>query len=141
MAFDMRNGNFDRRPMSEINIIPLVDVVLVLLIIFMVTAPLMQTGLEMELPKVSATGLDFSEGLVVDVLLDGELRVGEQSVTYEGLGEALDAAGAVSRPVYVRADARVPYGDVARILGRIKESGVTQLGLVTEPEPKRQRGR
>jgi biopolymer transport protein TolR len=123
--------------MSEINIVPLVDVFLVLLIIFMVTAPMIQTGLDMELPKVSATGIDISEGLVVDVLLEGELRVGEQIVDFESLGEALDAAGAVSRPVYVRADAGVPYGDVARILGRIKESGVTQLGLVTEPEPRR----
>ena len=128
-----------RRQMSDINIIPLVDVVLVLLIIFMVTAPLMQSGLDLELPKVSATGIDVSQGLVVDLLADGSLRVAEKDVSSEELEVALDEAGAASRPVFLRADATVPYGDVAQILGRIRESGVTNLGLVTEPDPRRKR--
>ena len=125
--------------MAEINIIPLVDVVLVLLIIFMVTAPLLQSGLEMELPKVSSTGIEISEGLVVDIYKDGSIQVGETPVTYDALDSALSDAGALSRPVYVRADANVPYGDVARVIGRIRESGVTNLGLVTEPETRRRR--
>jgi biopolymer transport protein ExbD len=130
-----------RRQMSDINIIPLVDVVLVLLIIFMVTAPLMQSGLDLELPKVSATGIDVSEGLVVDLLADGSLRVGELDVTVEELDTALEEAGAASRPVFLRADATVPYGEVAKILGSIRESGVTNLALVTEPDTRNKRRR
>jgi biopolymer transport protein TolR len=133
------SGDGGRRPMSEINIVPLVDVVFVLLIIFMVTAPLMQGGMDLELPKVSSTGLDLTEGLVVDVLPDGNLRMGEAVVSADDLDQALAQAGAASRPVFVRADARVPYGVVARVLGRVREAGVVSVGLVTEPEERSRR--
>ena len=120
--------------MAEINIVPLVDVVLVLLIIFMVTAPLLQGGLDLKLPKASSTGLDTHQGVLLDVLLDGTMRVGEKPVSWDDLESALAAAGADTRPVMVRADARVPYGTVARVLGRVRHAGVTDVGLVTEPE-------
>lgn len=134
-------GEVGRRPMSEINIVPLVDVVLVLLIIFMVTAPLMQGGMDLELPKVSSTGLDLTEGLVVDVLPDGTLRIDDAVADVEELETALARAGAASRPVFVRADQRVSYGVVARVLGRVREAGVSSIGLVTEPEENRSRRR
>ena len=84
MAFDMGNGGLDRRPMSDINIIPLVDVVLVLLIIFMVTAPMMQTGLEMELPKVSATGIDISEAMLARLMDEEPGRIAELFLPEKG---------------------------------------------------------
>ena len=130
-----------RGPLSEINVTPLVDVVLVLLIIFMVTAPLMQGGIDLELPKASSTGLDLTEGLVLDVLADGSLRIGKQVVGAEELDAVLAQAGAASRPVFVRADQRVPYGTVAQLLGRVREAGVSSVGLVTEPDVRARRRR
>jgi biopolymer transport protein TolR len=131
------SGETSRRLMSEINIVPLVDVVLVLLIIFMVTAPLLQGGLDLKLPKASSTGLDVHEGLVVDILVNGTLRLGDRRIGDDDLERALSEAGAASRPVFVRADSRVPYGTVARILGRVRKAGITNVGLVTEPEETR----
>jgi biopolymer transport protein ExbD len=130
-----------RRPMAEINIIPLVDVVLVLLIIFMVTAPLLQTGLELELPKVSARGIDLAEGVVVEMRADGSIRVGERPVRRAELAEALAGAGAAARPVYLQADASLPYGQVADVLGAARQAGVTNLSLVTEPRAPARRKR
>jgi len=130
----MQGGDLGRRPMAEINIVPLVDVILVLLIIFMVTAPLLQGGLDLKLPKASSTGLDTHEGIVLDVTADGSMRVGEKPVSFDDLEAALAEAGADQKPVMVRADTRVPYGTVARILGRVRHAGVTDVGLITEPE-------
>ena len=131
----------DRRPMAEINIIPLVDVVLVLLIIFMVTAPLLQTGLELELPKVSSRGIDVAEGVVVDLRADGSIRVGDRAVRSADLEQALAEAGASTRPVFLRADASLPYGKVAEVLGQARQAGVTNLSLVTEPRAPARRKR
>ena len=126
--------------MAEINIIPLVDVVLVLLIIFMVTAPLLQTGLELELPKVSARGIDVAEGIVVDLRADGSIRVGDRAVRSAYLERALAEAGATTQPVFLRADASLPYGKVAEVLAQARQAGVTNLSLVTEPRaPARRR--
>jgi len=141
MPTPLPTGELQRRPMAEINIIPLVDVVLVLLIIFMVTAPLMQGGMDLELPKASSTGLDLTEGLVLDVLADGTLRIGKDVVPPEEVDAVLSQAGAAARPVFVRADQRVPYGTVARLLGRVREAGVASVGLVTEPDERARRRR
>jgi len=141
MPTPLPTGELQRRPMAEINIIPLVDVVLVLLIIFMVTAPLMQGGMDLELPKASSTGLDLTEGLVLDVLADGTLRTGKDVLPPEPVDAVLSQAGAAARPVFVRADQRVPYGTVARLLGRVREAGVASVGLVTEPDERARRRR
>ena len=124
-----------RMPLAEINVTPLVDVVLVLLIIFMVTAPFMQGGLEIDLPKVAARGLDVREGLVVNVRADRTVAIGDHIVPMMEFEDALAEAGAAQRPVFFKADQRVPYGVIVDLIARLRRAGVTNLGLVTEPPP------
>ncbi|MCE9626354.1 MAG: biopolymer transporter ExbD [Candidatus Eisenbacteria bacterium] len=122
-----------RGPMSEINVTPLVDVVLVLLIIFMVTAPFLQGGLEVDLPKVATSGMDVREGLIVSVRRGGTLAVGERTVPEGQFEDALKRANAANRPVYLKADQSVPYGEIVQLIARLRRAGVAQLGLVTQP--------
>ena len=129
-------GGLGRRPMAEINVTPLVDVVLVLLIIFMVTAPFLQGGLEIDLPKVASHGLDVHEGLIVSVRADRTVAVGNRIVPIARLESELQRAGAGTRPVFLKADRAVPYGLIVEMIARMRASGVASLGLVTEPPPK-----
>ncbi len=122
-----------RGPMAEINVTPLVDVVLVLLIIFMVTAPFLQGGLEVDLPKVATKGMDVREGLIISVRRGGTLAVGERTVPDGQFEDALKRARAAERPVYLKADQSVPYGDIVSLIARLRRAGVSQLGLVTQP--------
>jgi len=122
----------NRRPMAEINVTPLVDVVLVLLIIFMVTAPFLQGGLEVDLPKVATHGLDVREGLIVSVRADRRIAVGNQVVSNAEFENALSRAGAARRPVFLKADQGVPYGVIVDLIARLRRTGVAALGLVTE---------
>ncbi len=122
-----------RRPMAEINVTPLVDVVLVLLIIFMVTAPFLQGGLEIDLPKVATRGIDVREGLIVSVRADRTVAVGNTVVPIARFEDALSRAGAARRPVFLKADQKVPYGTIVDLIARMRRSGVAALGLVTEP--------
>ena len=124
-----------RRPMSEINVTPLVDVVLVLLVIFMVTAPFLQGGLEIDLPKVATRGLDVREGLVISVRADRTIAVGNRIVRLADFEQALARAGAAQRPVFLKSDRAVPYGFVVELVARLRRAGVPSLGLVTEPPP------
>ena len=122
-----------RRPMAEINVTPLVDVVLVLLIIFMVTAPFLQGGLEIDLPKLATRGIDVREGLIVSVRADRTVAVGNTVVPIARFEDALSQAGAARRPVFLKADQKVPYGTIVDLIARMRRSGVAALGLVTEP--------
>ena len=124
-----------RVPMAEINVTPLVDVVLVLLIIFMVTAPFLQGGLQIDLPKVASRGLDVREGLIVSVRADRTVAIGNRVVPLSGFDEALERAGGGRRPVFLEADQKVPYGTIVDLVARMRRSGVAALGLVTEPPP------
>jgi biopolymer transport protein TolR len=126
-----------RGPMAEINVTPLVDVVLVLLIIFMVTAPFLQGGLEVDLPKVATKGLDVREGLIVSVRRGGAIAVGERVVPSGQFEDALQRARASERPVYLKADQSVPYGDIVALIARLRRAGVVSLGLVTQPVTER----
>ena len=128
----VRTGS-QRRPMSEINVTPLVDVVLVLLIIFMVTAPFLQGGLEIDLPKVASRGLDVRNGLIVSIRSDRVVAIGDKVVPLAGFEDALSRARAAQRPVFLKADHRVPYGMIVEIISRLRKAGVASLGLVTEP--------
>jgi len=128
-----------RGPMAEINVTPLVDVVLVLLIIFMVTAPFLQGGLEVNLPKVATKGLDVREGLIISVRRGGTIAVGERTVPSGQFEDALQRARASERPVYLKADQSVPYGDIVTLIARLRRAGVVSLGLVTQPATEKEK--
>jgi biopolymer transport protein TolR len=119
--------------MADINVTPFVDVVLVLLIIFMVTAPFLQGGLEIDLPRVATRGLDVREGLIVSVRADRTVAVGNSVVPEARFEDALARAGAAQRPVFLKADRGVPYGTIVELIARMRRSGVASLGLVTQP--------
>lgn len=127
--------------MSEINVTPFVDVMLVLLIIFMVAAPMMVQGVDVNLPRVAAVPLaEKAEHLVVSVKKDGEVFIDEQSVGVpyltRKLGIIMQELG--TRDVYLRADKDVPYGKVVDIMARIRKAGVESLGMITLPDPETQ---
>ncbi len=127
------SGPGSRRPMSDINVTPLVDVVLVLLIIFMVTAPFLQGGLEIDLPRVATHGLDVHEGLIVSIRADQTVAVGQRVVPPGRFEDALVRANASRRPVFLKADQSVPYGTIVGYIARMRHAGIVQLGLVTQP--------
>jgi biopolymer transport protein TolR len=134
MAFDQANPGGES--ISQINVTPLVDVMLVLLIIFMVTAPILQQGVTIDLPKVAAGPLTGEEEqLVVNVTKAGQVFLNDTPVTLDQLTAKLQAIAAArpDRPLYVRADQAVAYGEVMRIMGAVRAAGLTRVGLVTEP--------
>ena len=120
---------------SQINVTPLVDVMLVLLIIFMVTAPIIQQGVEVNLPKVKAAALPGKEEqFIVSITRNREIYLNDTRITPEQLSEKLKAIS-VERPnrqVFLRADDAVPYGEVVRTMAAIKAAGVEDVGMVTE---------
>jgi len=130
-------------PMSEINVTPFVDVMLVLLIVFMVTAPLLTAGVPLELPQAKTKQLDAQskEPVVVSVTRDGSVFLGQEekaAIRLEELGPKLravaEARGGMDEPIFVRGDRAVDYGTVARVMARIKDAGFKKLSLVTEVE-------
>jgi len=140
MAFDQ--GSSDNGAISQINVTPLVDVMLVLLIIFMVTAPILQQGVSIDLPKVAAGPLaGEEEQLVVNVAKGGQVYLNDTALTAEQLREKLRAivAARPDRQLYVRADQSVPYGQVMQVMGAVRDAGLVRVGLVTEPPPDRRR--
>ena len=135
MALSTGNGG-DRRMMSEINVTPLVDVMLVLLIIFMVTAPMLTQGVDVNLPQANAKAMRAEEErLVITVDLHSRIFIGKQPVEFNRLQSALTAivAQRVDRQVYFRADRTVPYGFVVKVIAEVRNAGGEKLGMVTEP--------
>lgn len=127
------------RALSEINVIPLVDVMMVLLIIFMVTTPMIQGGIAVRLPQAASAAPDIQEGLVVTVDRDRSIYLEKRKMTLAEFDAVFAAVypSTSNRPVFIKADANVPYGAVIAVIDRIKLHGVTTLGLVTEPIPSR----
>lgn len=138
-----RRGRRQRRPpMSEINVTPFVDVMLVLLIIFMVTAPLLTVGVPLELPQAKGKQIETNkEPIVVSVTRKGEVFLGQEEKTpmrLDEIGPKLNAVagnrGGADEPIFVRGDKSVEYGLVAKVMGRIKDAGFKKISLITEVE-------
>ena len=132
----MTSGGNNREFMSEINVTPFVDVMLVLLIIFMVTAPMMVQGLNVDLPEATAKPLDSEkEHLVITIDKDHQVFINDFQVTVESLGAKLTKIlqGRSDREVYLKADKTIPYGIVVQVMAEIKGAGVEDLGMITEP--------
>lgn len=124
---------------AEINVTSLVDVMLVLLIVFMITAPMMQGGVDVELPRAEARPLDPKEGLVISVDRSGRVFVDQTAVSYADFRVTFPSLVAARKPngVYLRADKGVPYGNVVQVLAVIRAAGIQNVGLVAEEEQPR----
>lgn len=121
-----------RQALSEINVTPFVDVMLVLLIIFMVTAPLLQQGIDVNLPQAKGKEMSPSERVVITIKNDGKLYIDKSAVTIETLKR--DLLKIPNKEVFLKADKNVPYGIVVTVMGELREIGIEKLGMVTEPK-------
>jgi biopolymer transport protein TolR len=122
-----------QKSLSEINVTSLVDVTMVLLIIFMITSPLMQMGIQVNLPKASAKAVETKGNLVVTVGKDGSISIEDRVIPLAALpGELDEALKAGKKGVLIRADKAVPYGAVVKILDLTRKSGISDVGLITE---------
>lgn len=130
-----------RQLLSEINVTPFVDVMLVLLIIFMVTAPMMMQGIDVDLPNAEAPAIPSEEErLVVTVDAQRKVYINEYAVDMDSLGPKLSAIyrnKGGKQGVFLRADASLPYGFVMEVMGTIRQAGIDQIGMVTESGEKR----
>ena len=126
--------------LSEINITPFVDVVLVLLIIFMITAPVLQSGIEVELPRTKTVRVVTQERMVVTIDRGQKVYLNDNPVNINKLAEVLQANPASSeRGVYVRCDEKVPFGVFATVIDTIRQAGIENVSVVTRPLRKRRR--
>ena len=133
----MKAGDKNGHLMSDINVTPFVDVMLVLLIIFMVTAPMMMQGMDVALPEATAEPLESEkEHLIITLNTQNEVFINDFKVSVDGLGEKLKniLEGRSEREVFLKADKAITWGIVAQVMAEIKGAGVEKLGMVTEPE-------
>ena len=135
MAFGRLERNPGAQPMSDINMTPLIDVMLVLLVIFIITAPLMTSSLRLDLPKAEgATPSEAPSVVAISIDAQGRLFVGDQTATAEGLLAACKQAAQrdPATEVQLRADRTVPYGRVAEVMGWVQQAGLSRIGFVAE---------
>ena len=134
MAFTSSNGR-TQTSLAEINVTPLVDVVLVLLIIFMITAPVLQSGIEVSVPKTRTVKEITQQRLVLTINRDQQVFLGDQPVNIHELAAKLQAQGKdpEHQTIYLRADEMVPFGVFATVMDEVKQSGITNISVVTQP--------
>jgi biopolymer transport protein TolR len=136
MKIHRRRPGQDHRVLAEINVTPLVDVVLVLLIIFMVTAPMLQMGIDVNLPKVKSKSVDINEEkLVLTINGSREIFINKTQIPMSDLRTKLENifTARIDKEIFMRADKNVPYGFVVEVMSEIRKAGVDKLGMITEP--------
>ena len=141
MAFSTHGsgrGSRSRRggaTLSEINVTPFVDVVLVLLVIFMITAPVLQSGIEVAVPKTRTVNEITEQRLVLTIDRDQQVFLGDQPVNIHDLAQKLhqQSTDAAHQVIYLRADERVPFGAFASVMDAVKQAGITNISIVTQP--------
>ena len=139
MAMGTHNSNGRTNLVADINVTPLVDVMLVLLIIFMVTAPMMTQGLDVDLPKTTTKSLRQEENpIVVTIDKEGKISLDKFTVTQKVLLQELSKYGkdVKEQPIYLKADKAVAYGTVVSVMADIKQAGFDKLGMITQPSDK-----
>jgi biopolymer transport protein TolR len=124
----------ERDVLSEINVTPFVDVMLVLLVIFMVTAPLLQQGIDVNLPKAKGKDLPPEERITLIIKRDGIIYMNDSPVSLAEMNRKLKSVSKLNPNVFLKADKDVPYGFVVEVMGDIKEAGIEKLGMITEPK-------
>ena len=135
-----RRNRGRRRAMADMNVVPYIDVMLVLLVIFMVTAPMMQTGVELDLPNADTTPLVNNSGssaVIISVSDSGEYFVGDsEALNREELSVLMvdELESSKSKPVYIRADKEVAYGFLMQAMATAQQAGATNIGLMADPE-------
>jgi len=139
VAFTSNSGR-TQTSLAEINVTPLVDVVLVLLIIFMITAPVLQSGIDVSVPKTRTVKQITEQHLVLTINRDQEIFLGDKPVNIHELGQKLLQAGGdpsthdpAKQVIYLRADEQVPFGAFAAVMDAVKQAGITNISIVTQP--------
>lgn len=134
MAFTNSNGR-TQTSMADINITPLVDVVLVLLVIFMLTAPVLQSGIDVAVPKTKTVKEVTEQRLVVTINRDQQVYLGDQPININDLPDRLRSrqSDATHQIIYLRADERVPFGAFASVMDAVKQAGISNISIVTQP--------
>lgn len=136
MAFSSQNKS-SKMVMSEINVTPFVDVMLVLLIIFMVTAPMMQQGIDVQLPKTSSTGVQLDETpFVIVIHKGGKIKISDIEIPLSSLKSKLEAIfrSKKNKQIYIQADKQVDYGVVAETMAEVRQAGIYNISLITLPK-------
>jgi biopolymer transport protein TolR len=136
MRYRRKPNHTENKHVSDINVTPLVDVILVLLIIFMVTAPMLQMGIDVNLPRVKARSVNVGEEKIV-LTINGkkELYLNEYKTSMGDLSAKLESIfkNRLDKEVYMRADKEVPYGFVVQVMAEVRKAGIDKLGMITEP--------
>ena len=134
MAFTANNGQ-TRSSLAEINITPLVDVVLVLLLIFMITEPVLQSGIQVNVPKTRTVSAITEQRMMVTIDRNQEVYLNDQPINIHDLAQKLHQAGVDTehQAIYLRADERVPFGAFASVMDAVKQAGISNVSIITQP--------